>query len=118
MTINVFYDSMIAKLITYGKDRTEAIERMSRSISEYEITGIQTTLPFGKWIMEHPKFISAEIDTGFIGNYFRPEHLNTMNRDYEEIAALMAVHVLENRTGKVVQETTTSKWHLRNQYDG
>jgi acetyl-CoA carboxylase, biotin carboxylase subunit len=118
MTIPVFYDSMIAKLITYGKDRTEAIERMRRAISEYKITGIQTTLSFGKWIMEHPKFISAEIDTGFLDNYFKPAFLNTVNNDYEEIAALMATYNLENKKNNVVQKTiTTSKWRLRNQYD-
>jgi acetyl-CoA carboxylase biotin carboxylase subunit len=119
MTIPVFYDSMIAKLITYGKDRSEAIERISRAIAEYEITGIQTTLPFGKWIMEHPKFISAEIDTGFIGKYFKPEYLNTMNGEYEEVAVLLAAYSLENRVAKATQPTDNdaSKWRLRNQYD-
>lgn len=118
MPIPVFYDSMIAKLITYGKDRSEAIERMSRAIEEYEIAGIQTTLPFGKWIMKHPKFISAEIDTGFIGKYFKPELLNTGNSDYEEIAALVAAFSSENKISKVSQSTNgSSKWRSRNQYD-
>ena len=118
MAIPVFYDSMIAKLITYGKDRNEAIERMRRAIEEYDIAGIQTTLSFGKWIMEHPKFISAEIDTGFIGRYFKPEYLNTANSDLEEIAALVAAYSIENKTSKSNQSTEIlSKWRLRNQYD-
>ena len=69
MEIPIYYDPMIAKLITYGKDRTEAIERMVRAIDEYDITGIQTTLPFGKWAIHHPKFVAGDFDTKFIDTY-------------------------------------------------
>ncbi len=65
-TIPTFYDSMISKLIAWGKDRDEAISRMKRALYEYIITGVKTNLDFHKAIMENPRFISGEIDTHFI----------------------------------------------------
>ena len=56
MEIPIYYDPMIAKLITYGKDREEAIERMIRAIDDYKIVGIETTLPFCKFVMQHESF--------------------------------------------------------------
>jgi acetyl-CoA carboxylase biotin carboxylase subunit len=89
MEIPIYYDPMIAKLITYGKDRTEAIERMIRAIDEYQITGITTTLAFGKFVMQHPAFISGQFDTHFVKKYFTPEVLNTENEDEAKIAAML-----------------------------
>lgn len=70
MEIPVFYDPMIAKLITYGSTRTEAIQRMKRAISEYKISGIMTTLPFGTFVMGHEAFISGKFDTHFVKTFF------------------------------------------------
>ena len=61
-----FYDSLISKICSIGKDRPTAIERMGRALSEFEIWGIKTTIPLLKKIMSHPDFISGQIDTGFI----------------------------------------------------
>ncbi|MBC7653267.1 MAG: acetyl-CoA carboxylase biotin carboxylase subunit, partial [Oligoflexus sp.] len=79
MEIPIYYDPMIAKLITYGKDREEAIERMVRAIDEYEITGIETTLPFGKFVMQHQAFTSGNFDTHFVGKYFEPQMLDNQD---------------------------------------
>ncbi|MBB5394877.1 acetyl-CoA carboxylase biotin carboxylase subunit [Mucilaginibacter sp. AK015] len=91
MEIPIYYDPMIAKLITYGKDRTEAIERMIRAIDEYMITGITTTLPFGKFVMQHEAFTSGNFDTHFVKKYFTPESLQTGN----ETEALIATLIME-----------------------
>jgi acetyl-CoA carboxylase biotin carboxylase subunit len=90
MDIPIYYDPMIAKLITYGKDREEAIKRMIRAIDEYEITGIETTLGFGKFVMQHPAFISGNFDTHFVAKYYNPDEDLTINKDEAEIAALLA----------------------------
>lgn len=90
MDIPIYYDPMIAKLISYGKDRTEAIERMIRAIDEYQITGIQTTLAFGKYVMQHEAFISGKFDTHFVSKYFRHEYLQNGNDDEAMIAALLS----------------------------
>lgn len=60
------YDSMIGKLITYGKDRREAIDRMARALNEYMITGIKTTIPFEQTILQDPDFRRGFYSTGFV----------------------------------------------------
>ena len=67
-TVPPHYDSMVAKLITVGKDRREAIARMSRALSEYMITGIKTTIPFELSIMRDPNFRRGVYATNFIEN--------------------------------------------------
>ena len=65
-TVPPFYDSMIGKLITYGKDRTEAMNRMSRALSEYLITGVKTTIPFSLAILQDPDFRRGNYTTNFV----------------------------------------------------
>ena len=95
MEIPIYYDPMIAKLITYGKDRTEAIERMIRAIAEYDITGIQTTLSFGNFVMQHPAFVTGQFDTHFVGKYFNQESLKSEDEREAMIAAIAAVLFLQ-----------------------
>lgn len=60
------YDSLIAKLIVHGKDRAEAIMRMKRSLEEFKVEGIKTTIDFHKRVLENEDFISGEFDTGLV----------------------------------------------------
>ncbi|WP_192820939.1 acetyl-CoA carboxylase biotin carboxylase subunit [Rufibacter sp. LB8] len=92
MEIPIYYDPMIAKLVTYGKDRAEAIDKMIRAIDEYQITGIETTLPFGKFVMQHEAFRSGDFDTKFIERYFKDPTVlkGAPNKDEEELAAVLA----------------------------
>ncbi|MFP7477744.1 acetyl-CoA carboxylase biotin carboxylase subunit [Terribacillus saccharophilus] len=64
-----FYDSMVAKLITYGKTREEAIARMKRALSEFAVEGVHTTIPFHSRMMEHPVFVEGDFNTNFLENY-------------------------------------------------
>ncbi|MBT2574474.1 acetyl-CoA carboxylase biotin carboxylase subunit [Bacillus sp. ISL-51] len=68
-SIPPYYDSMIAKLITYGKTRDEAIARMKRALSEFVIEGIETTIPFHLKLLEHETFVSGEFNTKFLETY-------------------------------------------------
>ena len=61
-----FYDSLVAKLIAHGKDREEAITRLRRSLKEFVIEGIKTTIPFHRKLIDHEDFISGKFDTGFL----------------------------------------------------
>jgi pyruvate carboxylase subunit A len=65
-SIPPFYDPMISKLISWGKDRNEAIERMRRALYEYVIVGVKTNIPFHMAVMENPRYIEGELETGFI----------------------------------------------------
>lgn len=104
MDIPIYYDPMIAKLITFGKDREEAINRMIRAIDDYKITGVQTTLPFCKFVMQHESFISGNFDTHFVKKYFAPDVLSIENVEEAEIAALVAARLMIGR--KVSQSST------------
>jgi len=61
-----FYDSLIAKLIAFGKDREEALARLNRALDEFIIEGIKTTIPFHKKLINRPEFIEGRFDTGFL----------------------------------------------------
>lgn len=110
MDVPIFYDPMISKLITHGKDRTEAIERMIRACEDYRIVGIKSTLAFGKYVMENEHFISGNFDTSFIDKYFDPKDLVVEHEDEKEVAALTLAYILENkRSKKAVVESSTQK---------
>ncbi|ATF12885.1 acetyl-CoA carboxylase biotin carboxylase subunit [Brevibacillus porteri] len=68
-SIPPYYDSMIAKLIVWGKDRNEAIDRMKRALSEFVVEGITTTIPFHLKVLEHEVFVSGHFDTKFLETY-------------------------------------------------
>ena len=91
MEIPIYYDPMIAKLITYGKNREESIELMKQAISDYQIKGIETTLSFGKFVCEHEAFISGNFDTHFVKKYYTPEQLESEYKREAEIAAKLAL---------------------------
>jgi acetyl/propionyl-CoA carboxylase alpha subunit len=88
MDIPIFYDPMIAKLVVHGKNRTEAIEKMLRAIRDYKIVGVETTLDFCTFVLNHKAFVSGDFDTGFIKNFFTPELLNQSSEQLAEVAAL------------------------------
>lgn len=115
MDIPIYYDPMIAKLIAYGQDREEAIERMVRAIDDYKITGVSTTLPFCKFAIQHEAFRSGHFDTHFVQNFFKPEYLEDKNGEAEELGALLAVAPFENTSSKnssTKSEVQVSKWKL------
>ena len=65
-TVPVFYDSLIAKLVTRGGSRAEAIARMSRALTEYHVVGIRTTIPFFLWLMHQPDYLDGRYDTTYL----------------------------------------------------
>lgn len=119
MAIPIYYDPMIAKLITYGQDRAEAIQKMIRAIEEYQITGVQTTLPFGRFVMEHEAFRSGNFNTHFVSKYFTPDALTANPEDdLTALAALLSARILESRRAvnqdNTIKKPVISKWKLRN----
>lgn len=64
-----YYDSMVAKLITYGATRKEAVDRMRRALDEFVIEGVHTTIPFHRQLMEHEIFIEGDFNTKFLEDH-------------------------------------------------
>ena len=91
MDIPIYYDPMLSKLITYGKTRDEAIQLMISAIDNYHVKGVQTTLPFGKFVCQHEAFRSGNFDTHFVKNYYSPEALKKQTEKEARIAAIIAV---------------------------
>ena len=91
MDVPIYYDPMLSKLITYGKNREEAIQLMLKAIEEYEIEGVQTTLSFGKFVFEHEAFRSGMFNTHFVKDYYSPEVLKAKMNEEAKIAAIIAV---------------------------
>jgi propionyl-CoA carboxylase alpha chain len=117
MDIPIYYDPMIAKLITHADTREEAIAKMIRAIDEYEIVGVQTTLAFCKFVMKHEAFTSGNFDTHFVKNYYSPEMLqDTLTENEAKFAAIMADMVLnkaKQHTNPSIAQVVTnqgSKW--------
>ena len=112
MEIPIYYDPMLSKLITYGKDREEAIERMIRAIDDYQIAGVETTLSFGKYVMQHPAFISGDFDTHFVKNHFDLTKLDETNELEAELAAMLATNLLVKCKASVATHPNRirSKW--------
>ncbi|HAK70575.1 MAG TPA: biotin carboxylase, partial [Cryomorphaceae bacterium] len=112
MEVSIYYDPMIAKLITFAPTRDEAIARMKRAISEYRISGVQTTLDFAQYVMNHDAFVSGKFDTHFVQNYFTPESLIPENESLEALgAAALASMLQENKASqKTVINEKPSRW--------
>ncbi len=114
MTIPIFYDPMIAKLVTHGKDRSAAIEKMKTAIRNFKIEGVSTTLPFGEFVFEHPAFLSGNFDTHFVKKYFTPEKLEEKQRRFAELAAIVALkYFLEQQKKVRPVEAVTTNWKTR-----
>lgn len=91
MDVPIYYDPMLAKLITFGATREEAIQRMEQAIANYKVEGVQTTLPFGAFVMQHEAFRSGNFDTNFVKKYYNPEILKEQTQKEAAIAAKLAL---------------------------
>ena len=90
--IPMYYDSMIAKLIVHGKDRTEAIEKMRAALNDFVIRGIHSNIPFQAALLQHPRFVNGDFTTGFIAEEY-PEGFkkdSVQPADPKRLAALAA----------------------------
>ena len=89
--VPVFYDSMIAKLITWGGSRREAIDRMGRALREYQVLGIRTTIPFFLWLVRQPDYAEGRYDTTYLDRLLAErngESFNELNEADEQLASI------------------------------
>ena len=91
MDVPIYYDPMLSKLITYGKDRNEAIQIMLKAIQEYKVEGVSTTLPFGTFVFEHEAFVSGNFDTNFVKKFYSADIIKENQAKEAEVAALVAL---------------------------
>jgi acetyl-CoA carboxylase, biotin carboxylase subunit len=107
---------MIAKLVTFAPTREENIRKMIRAIDEFEITGIETTLSFCKFVLQHEAFGSGNFNTKFVDKYFTPASLeNKLEIEEEKIAAALGAYLLDQKKNSTSNPTISksgneSKW--------
>jgi acetyl-CoA carboxylase biotin carboxylase subunit len=108
------YDPLLSKLITWGRTRPEAIHRMIRALSEYQLYGIKTTIPFFKRILLHPKFFKGDYNTHFIPDLEKEED---GSGEEEKVAALIAAGIksyAESKAGPPLRSRQKeSNWKLQ-----
>jgi acetyl-CoA carboxylase biotin carboxylase subunit len=106
-TIPSQYDSMVAKLITYASSREAAIGKMLRALDEFIVTGIKTTIPFHRFVFDHPVFRGGSFDTGFVEQHFSDEQVKALlhssgeKAEEEHIALAAALQYYLERTAMV-----------------
>jgi acetyl-CoA carboxylase biotin carboxylase subunit len=115
--VPVYYDPLIAKLITWGRDRPEAAQRMRRALMEYTVQGIKTTIPFHQRVMADPDFLRGDIDTTYIDRRFagRPHAWDESQRDVALVAAAIHAHLQDQaRAGTPARggRAAESAWKL------
>ena len=72
-TVSPYYDSLIAKIICWGRDRNEAIARMRRTLEMTVVEGIKTTIPMHLKILQEPDFIAGKLSTAFMERFAKPD---------------------------------------------
>ncbi len=96
MEIPIYYDPMIAKLVVWGKNRDEAMDKAIEAIDNYQISGVKTTLDFGKYVLKHPAFRSGDFDTNFVKYYFQDSTIMHEAMQEEEDALLHSIDSIWN----------------------
>lgn len=114
MSIPFYYDPMIAKMICHAETREQAIQKTIRAIDEYEITGLETTLGFCKYVMQHEAFRTGQFDTKFVEKHFTPGALTSSPQVAEEqlAAALSTLLTVPAANNGLVAEKSFSKWKI------
>ena len=114
MEIPIYYDPMIAKLITYAPTREGAIQRMKEAIADYSIEGIASTLAFGKFVCDHPAFREGQYDTHFVKTYYSKEAIRAMDSEEKALAAKVGLLLyLSQKKNLQVPQNTSSEWRQK-----
>jgi acetyl/propionyl-CoA carboxylase alpha subunit len=114
--VSMHFDPMVAKLITLGKNRQEALDRMIQALKNYKIFGIKTVIPFLIAVLNHPAFKDGNFDTGFLENVFDFEDFAKVRKETEELIAVIAAYTHRKvRLPVKVQSLNknSSKWKQR-----
>jgi propionyl-CoA carboxylase alpha chain len=118
-TVPVYYDPMISKLTAWGRTRAAAIDRMDRALSEYDVAGVETTIPFCRFVMQHEAFRSGDFNTGFVRDHFTPDVLAPAPETARAAAVAAGLLALDARPAAPVTngvEAGGSRWALRSRY--
>jgi acetyl/propionyl-CoA carboxylase alpha subunit len=136
LQVPLFYDPLLSKLIVWGSDRAQAIARLRRALDEYRIVGVRTTLPFARWLMDHPRYQAGDFSTDFIAEEWNERAssseaqpaVSAENSELtdEQVAALVGALLMEEqvldeqarRRPVGVENGERSHWRLAGRMEG
>jgi acetyl-CoA carboxylase biotin carboxylase subunit len=114
LRVPLFYDPLLSKLIVWGRDREQAIRRMRRALDEYRIVGVRTTLPFARWLMDHPRYIDGDFSTDFIAEEWGEKgRLQELEMSSSENSAEIAPEQVAAIVGALLMREQTQEEQLR-----
>lgn len=120
-TIPMDYDPMIAKLITWGRDRETALDRMRRALDDYRIQGVRTTIPFHRALMDHPAFRAGDFNTGFLDTHTLDLAQDESGEEQQIALAAALIAALDRRrhlAGKSRREGPMNRWKRASLHEG
>lgn len=100
--IPIYYDPMISKLVVHGENRTAALARMKEALNNYDVKGIESTLDFASFVMNHEAFISGDFDTHFVKKYWSEEAFKEMYKDKTKAGLALIDTLLSDHAKKLV----------------
>jgi acetyl-CoA carboxylase biotin carboxylase subunit len=111
-SVPVYYDPLVAKVVSWGQSRDEALSRMLRALEEYVIEGIETTIPFHVWVMRDSNFRRGAYDTSYIDEHYTAKAGDARRKVPVEVAVIAAaIDRLHSRGRREsVQVRQTSRW--------
>jgi acetyl-CoA carboxylase biotin carboxylase subunit len=123
LDVPIFYDPLISKLVAWGGDRPTSIARMRRALSEYQISGIRTTLPFFAWLMDQPDFVAGRFDTTYLDRVLDARNgkgFAASSPTAEDVAALATVlhTLLPSAPGAEAPPTPPGRWKAHARVEG
>ena len=115
MDIPIYYDPMIAKLCVWGKDRATAIEKSIQAIDDYQISGVKTTLDFGKYVLKHEAFTSGDFVTNFVKHYFSDPTIMHVAMEEEKAALVNSIDaiwddIIKRKNADFASRPITTNW--------
>ena len=115
--VSINYDPMISKLSVHAWTREKAIHKMIRALSEYEISGCKTTIPFCDFTMRHPAFIKAAYDTHFVPDHFEPHKKEIFDEEnrVDALAVSLVAALKGSSNGKTSEKKKPGKYYLQHQ---
>jgi propionyl-CoA carboxylase alpha chain len=112
-TVSVYYDPLLAKVITWGSTREATLQTMQRALDEFQVDGVKTTIPFCQFVLKDEKFIDGDIDTHFVQQRFSPDRLfkhEEVERIASAIAAVLIRRIAKAETNGVSHTPPQTRW--------
>jgi acetyl-CoA carboxylase biotin carboxylase subunit len=107
--ITINYDPLLSKLVVHASTRELAIERMYNALSDYKISGVQTTISFCKFVMKHPLFREGDYDTHFIKDNFTSESIQSLKLSDDVQISIASILLESSQNGKTISSTTETE---------